>query len=154
MADPGNKDGLANILKVAITMCLVCSVVVSTAAVLLKPQQEINKELDRKQNILRAAGLLPQDSNRAADGRSVQQLFADFTIRAVDLDSGEYTDAVDVATFEPIRSARVPALSRELRVDQDIAVIGRRENVSLVYVLESDAGIEKQIGRASCRERV
>lgn len=145
MADPGNKDGLANILKVAIGMCLVCSVVVSTAAVLLKPRQEVNKELDRKQNILRAAGLLPQDSNRAADGRSVEQLFADFAVRAVDLDSGAYTDAVDVATFDPLRSARVPALSRELSADQDIAVIGRRENVSLVYVLESDAGIEKLV---------
>ncbi|MEE8243387.1 MAG: hypothetical protein V3R27_00205, partial [Pseudomonadales bacterium] len=53
-----DKDSLGNILKVAIGMCLVCSIVVSTAAVVLKPLQEINKELDRKQNILRAAGML------------------------------------------------------------------------------------------------
>ena len=98
----------------------------STAAVVLKPLQEINKELDRKQNILRAAGMLPEDSKRAADGRGIEELFAEFDVRAVDLDTGTYADAVDVATFDPIKSARVPALSRELTVDEDIAVSGRR----------------------------
>ena len=150
MADAGrphgsDKDSLGNILKVAIGMCLVCSIVVSTAAVVLKPLQEINKELDRKQNILRAAGMLPEDSKRAAYGRGIEELFAEFDVRAVDLDTGTYADAVDVATFDPIKSARVPALSRELTVDEDIAVIGRREKVSLVYVIARESGIEKLV---------
>ena len=54
-----DKDSLSNTFIVAIGICLVCSVVVSGLAVALKPQQQINKELDQKQNILRAAGLLP-----------------------------------------------------------------------------------------------
>ena len=64
-----NKDGLAQILMVSIALCLVCSIIVSTAAVSLKGQQQANKELDQKQNILRAAGLLPADSNVSADGK-------------------------------------------------------------------------------------
>ncbi len=140
-----DKDSLGNILKVAIGMCLVCSIVLSTAAVVLKPLQEINKELDRKQNILRAAGMLPEDSKRSADGRGIEELFAEFDIRAVDLDTGAYVDVVDTTTFDPIKSARVPALSRELTVDEDIAVIGRRENVSLVYVIAHESGIEKLV---------
>ena len=41
-----DKEGLRNVLVVAFSVCLVCSIVVSTAAVALKPQQQANKILD------------------------------------------------------------------------------------------------------------
>ncbi|GIR82643.1 MAG: hypothetical protein CM15mP84_03910 [Cellvibrionales bacterium] len=53
-----NGESLGRVLGVALGLCLVCSVVVSTAAVLLKPAQQANKTLDLKRNILMAAGLL------------------------------------------------------------------------------------------------
>jgi len=71
-----NKDSLGNILFVAIGVCLVCSVIVSTAAVALKPMQVRNAELDQKENILRAAGLLPAGATVDAQGRSVDELFS------------------------------------------------------------------------------
>ena len=52
-----NKEGLSRVLTVAFALCIVCSVVVSTAAVLLKPAQAVNKTRDLKRNILMAAGL-------------------------------------------------------------------------------------------------
>ncbi|HBQ39968.1 MAG TPA: Na(+)-translocating NADH-quinone reductase subunit C, partial [Halieaceae bacterium] len=52
------NDGISKTLLVAFALCIVCSVVVSTAAVMLKPAQEANKTLDRKRNILAAAGML------------------------------------------------------------------------------------------------
>ena len=51
-------EGLGRILTVALGLCLVCSMAVSTAAALLKPAQQANKTLDLKRNILMAAGLL------------------------------------------------------------------------------------------------
>ncbi len=140
-----NKDGLGNILFVAIAVCLVCSIVVSGAAVALKPAQIKNRELDQKQNILRAAGMLPADSNVAADGRGVEELFASFTARAVHLDSGEYASDIEASSVDPIRAAKDPAASRDLDDAEDIATIGRRENVSVVYVMEGDDGIEKLV---------
>lgn len=140
-----DKESLGNVLMVAIGVCLVCSVLVSTAAVLLKPQQLANKELDQKQNILRAAGMLPEQGSEDADGRGVEELFSQFTVRAVDLDSGEFTDAVDPATYDPIKAAQDPAWSLDLSGEQDIATIGRRENVSLVYILGQSNGIEKVV---------
>ena len=53
-----DKDSLGNTFFIAIFLCLVCSIVVSGLAVALKPIQKLNKELDQKKNILRAAGLL------------------------------------------------------------------------------------------------
>ncbi len=73
-----DKDSLTNTFTVAIAMCLVCSVVVSGVAVALKPAQQANKELDQKQNILRAAGMLPADDTVDSAGRTVDELFGEF----------------------------------------------------------------------------
>ena len=50
--DSYNKDSLANTFLVALLVCLVCSIIVSGMADYLKPIQQLNKELDQKQNIL------------------------------------------------------------------------------------------------------
>lgn len=143
---PGfDKEGLGNVLLVAISLCLVCSIIVSTAAVLLKPQQKLNQELDQKQNILRAAGMLPEGSNVDPQGRSIDELFSQFSVRAVDLRTGRFTEEVDPASYDPIKAAKDPALSVELSDTEDIATIGRRENVSLVYLRESEGGVDKVV---------
>ena len=64
-----DKDSLSNTFIMAVAICLVCSVVVSGIAVALRPVQQLNKELDQKQNILRAAGMLEQNST--VDSRPV-----------------------------------------------------------------------------------
>jgi Na+-transporting NADH:ubiquinone oxidoreductase subunit C len=135
-----DKDGLKNVLLVAIGVCFVCSIVVSTAAVMLKPQQLVNQELDRKQNILRAAGVLPANANVDAEGRGVDALFAEFTAHAVNLETGEIVESVDISSIDPIKAARKPDLSRPLSKAEDIAVLGRRENISIVYIRRDAAG--------------
>ena len=117
MEKDSNKDGLGNIFRIAVFLCLVCSVVVSGLAVSLKPMQQLNKELDQKKNILRAAGLLAAGSEVGADGRSVEEMFADFSVRAVNLETGDYTDAVDVSSYDPIRAAADASLSIDLSRD-------------------------------------
>ena len=144
--DPGfNKEGLKNVLMVAISVCLVCSIVVSTAAVMLKPQRLLNQQLDQKQNILRAAGMLPEGARVDESGRSIEELFQEFEVRAVDLDSGRFLDDVDVTSYDPIKAAKRPGESRSLAKDEDIAVIGRRENVSLIYLKYDGDVLEKVV---------
>ena len=141
-----NKEGLRNTLFVAVALCLVCSVIVSTAAVLLKPVQKANQALDQKQNILRAAGVLPAGATVDAAGRTVDDLFAEFEARAVDLTTGRYAEGVDPSTIDPIKSAKDPARSIDLEESQDIATIGRRENISVVFVRETpEGGIDKLV---------
>ena len=127
-----DKDSLGNVLFIAIAVCLVCSIVVSTAAVSLRPMQKVNQELDQKQNILRAAGMLPGDATVDAQGRTVDELFAEFEVRAVDLDTGEYVD-IDVAGYDPVKAAKVPDQSRALSKSEDMATIGR---LSLIHISE------------------
>jgi Na+-transporting NADH:ubiquinone oxidoreductase subunit C len=140
-----DKEGLKNVLIVAVSVCLVCSIVVSSAAVLLKPMRLLNQELDRKQNILRAAGLLPARAKVDAEGRGIDELFAEFEVRAVDLNTGEFVDGIDVTSYDPIKASKQDETSTDLTSEQDIAVIGRRENISLVYLKTRDGMIDKVV---------
>jgi len=128
-----NKEGLGRVLTVALALCVVCSVVVSTAAVVLKPQQEINKTRDLKRNILMAAGLYDP-------AESVEKQFERVTTRVIDVDSGQYVDDVDPSSFDQRAAAKDPATSTRLDSTEDVAGIMRRSNRALVYLMEDDQG--------------
>jgi len=136
----GPREGIKNILVVSVVVCLLCSIIVSFTAVSLKPRQDVNKELDRKQNILRAAGLLPAGATTDAKGRDAGVLFESFEVRAVDLETGEFTSDVDAASYDQIRAARFAESSRDLSAEEDIATLGRRENIGLAYFKQDAAG--------------
>lgn len=132
-----SHDTIGKTIKVALALCVVCSLVVSTAAVMLKPAQLANKELDRQRNILAAAGLLQADV-------SVDEQFKQITTKLVDLRTGKFTNEVDVATYDQAAAADDKSLSVDLG-DEDIAKVGRRENLSLVYLVEKGGQIDKII---------
>ena len=128
------KETVSQTLVVAFVLCIVCAVIVSSAAVILKPKQEANKELERKINILAAAGMMEEDAD-------VDQLFSRFTAKVVDLNSGTYLD-VDPSTVDSRKEAKDPALSIKLSKKDDLAHINRRVNRAIVYILESDEQIQ------------
>ncbi|WP_417330060.1 Na(+)-translocating NADH-quinone reductase subunit C [Halomonas cupida] len=123
------NNSIKKVLTVAFALCLVCSIIVSTAAVALRSKQELNQELDRKTNILAVADLYQP-------GMSVQDEFSRaVTPRVVELETGEYTDAVDPSTFDGFEAAKDPAQSRTLSGERDIAGISRQEKYSTVYLV-------------------
>lgn len=130
------KDSFGKTLLVAFLLCIVCSIVVSGAAVSLRPLQQVNKDIDRKRNILLAAGLYQE-------GASVDEQFSAIKTKVVDLDTGKYVD-VDPSTFDQRKAAKDPARSKDLG-DADIAKISRRENQALVYIVEADGVVDKVI---------
>lgn len=133
-----SKETTSHTIIVALALCIVCSVVVSSAAVMLRPMQQANKELDKKSNILAAAGLLDED-------RSVEEQFANIETRIVDLETGKFTDAVDPATYDQRKALKDPALSDPLSGEEDIAKISRRAKYATVYLVSGASGIEKII---------
>lgn len=58
-----SADSLKKTIGVALGVCLVCSVLVSTAAVVLRPVQEMNKKKDMLKNILQVAEIEYSSSN-------------------------------------------------------------------------------------------
>ncbi|MFK7159931.1 Na(+)-translocating NADH-quinone reductase subunit C [Marinospirillum sp. MEB164] len=125
-----SNDSMKKTLTVAFLLCLVCSIIVSGAAVALKPLQERNQEHDRRSNILVAAGLIQP---REATFERVDELFSQMHIRVVDLRTGQYTDAVSPEQFDQLRAASDPQMSSALA--QDPAGIRRLEHYGLVYLV-------------------
>lgn len=133
-----NNDTIGKTITVTLALCIVCSIVVSSAAVLLRDMQEANKARDFKRNILQAAGLFQE-------GVSVEEQFKSVTTKAVDFSSGKFTDAIDVASYDQAKASKDPALSTKLSGDDDIAKIGSQENIGLVYMVEKDGALDKII---------
>ena len=134
-----SNDSIKKILTVAFALCIVCSVIVSTAAVILKPQQQANQELDRKRNILAAAGMLQE-------GASVDEQFAQIDTRVVDLRTGRFSTDVDETSYNQRAAAKDGAISDALPSDNDPAKIIRREHYALVYLASTaDGDIDKII---------
>lgn len=73
----------------AIILCVVCSLLVSGASVLLRPLQEENQKLDVRRNILVAAGIL---KDREAERSEVNFLFEKIETRTVELNTGDKYD--------------------------------------------------------------
>lgn len=140
-----NNDTVRKTLIVAFLLCLVCSVIVSVASVWLKPLQIANKSLDFKRNILAAAGLLQE-------GMSVDEQFKQISIKLVDLDTGKYTDAIDLEKYDQRKAAKIPEQSDALSNDDDIAKISRREKYAKVYLVEKN--IEGNVAKNTAIDKV
>ena len=125
-----DRDSISNTLIVAVGLSLVCSVIVSSAAIVLKPVQEKNEEEFRQQIILEVAGLMEPGGN-------IEELFGAIEPRMVDLASGDYTEAVDPSTFDALMAAGDPELGIAIPDDLDIAGIGRRAKYAPVYLVRN-----------------
>lgn len=144
MSSRKSVNSIGNTIKVALLLCIVCSVVISSAAVLLRPMQLENQLLDRNKNILAAADLYDPAVHTNAD---VPELFAQFTARMVDIEEGRYLTEEEMeelglnpATFDPKRARTDPALSTALSNEEDIASIRRRVDYATVFTIEDEQG--------------
>lgn len=137
-----NNDSTQRTLLVAFLLCIVCSVVVSTAAVMLKPLQVANKEKDFKINILKAGGLYDQG---IAEGKSISEMFENITTKLVDINTGEYTDEVALDAYDQRKASKEPSQSTALTPENDLAKISRREDIAKVYLVQNAEGLQKVI---------
>lgn len=129
-----SNDHPVKIVLVAVVLCLVCSVLVSAAAIGLRSQQAANKLLEKQRNILQVAGF-------SQVGDDVSKLFEEkITARIVDLRTGKLTDAVDVNTYDARTAARDPEMSRELSANQDPASIRRQAHYATIYLVKDESG--------------
>lgn len=136
------QESTVRTLMVALVVCLVCSVFVAGGAVALKPVQVENRELDKQRSILAIAGL----AQPGMSGEEIRKLYAErITAKVVDLATGDFSDGIQAAGFDPLKAAKDPALSDALPAEQDIASIKRRERLSTVYLVEEGGKLETLI---------
>ena len=140
-----SADSTKKTLMVALGVCLVCSVLVSSAAVALNDIQEENKKIDKITNILAAGDLLEPDGD-------VQKIYHEKVVaKLIDLKSGEtvkenqYNDLLNPESFNIKKMADEPQYSEAINPSDDIAGIKRKPNNMVVYEVMDGGKVGKYI---------
>ncbi len=132
------NDSLEKTIAIAVALCLVCAVLVSFAAVALKPLQIDNKAADMKKNILDVAGLLEEGAN-------INTAFAEkIEAKIVDLETGAYVENINADEYDQRKAAKDPAQSIAIPKDKDIAHIRVKAKYAKVFLVK-DGGKLKSI---------
>ncbi|HCH4280541.1 TPA: Na(+)-translocating NADH-quinone reductase subunit C [Vibrio parahaemolyticus] len=138
-----NNDSIKKTLGVVIGLSLVCSIIVSTAAVGLRDKQKANAVLDKQSKIVEVAGI-------EANGKKVPELYAEYIEpRLVDFATGELVeeaaDGSKAANYDQRKAAKDNATSIKLTAEQDKAKIIRRANTGIVYLVKNGDDVSKVI---------
>lgn len=128
-----SKDTVGKTIGVALVICMVCSILVSTASVKLKGLQKENADLDIKKNLLLSAGLI-KDPKSSKD--EILAAFSKIEPKLVDLETGDYVEDQNVETFDQIKSAKDPSTSIVIPGAEDLGKIKRRSKFSKVYLVK------------------
>lgn len=129
-----NKESRSYIFIMAVVLCIACSIVVSGAAVSLRSQQEKNKLLDQRANVLSVVGLYEK-------GMDVNATFNErIETKVVDLQTGEEVGGVDPAKYDMFKAAKQSGSNVTLSSEEDIAGIGSIPKKAIVYVVRDEQG--------------
>ncbi|MCO4794366.1 MAG: Na(+)-translocating NADH-quinone reductase subunit C [Bacteriovoracaceae bacterium] len=130
-----SNDTVGKTLGVAAALCIVCSILVSTSAVQLKPRQVENKKLDIKKNLLLASKLI---DNPKASKDEILKAFEKVEARIVNLETGEEVSELDPDKFDAKKASKDPGMSIRIDKDKDSAGIKRRSKYAKVYYVKND----------------
>ena len=132
-----NNDSPIKALLVVTATALVCSILVTVAAVTLQPIQKAYQNLERNRAIVVISGLT--HNVKQLSDREIVNLFQAIEAKIVDLDLGRFDTNYNPDTFDTWQSANIPELSIAIPIEQDLAKLGRRSRLITLYLVnESD----------------
>ena len=138
MQDDGRK-----VFIVAGSLCLICSFLVSTAAVTLRPRILENQRLDMQKNILQVADIYdpaqPVGAQFNNDWRKMIVLGhrSDGSPNGNTVSMSSPPAGIDPDSFDPRKAARIDNLSTEIK-NNALPQITRRAYYSFVYEITGD----------------
>ncbi len=143
-----SSDSAKKTIGVALGVCLVCSVFVSSATVALSEKQEENKKLDKIENILEAADLKPEGNSE-----EIKEVYHEkIKTELINLETGEvvpedqYTKELMPENFDLKKIISNPDLVTPIPPEKDIARIKKKPKYMLVYkVMDKDGNVSKYI---------
>ncbi len=134
-----NKESASYILIVSLTLSLFCAILVSVAAVKLKPLQDKNAAKEKMVNILKAADVYDEN-------KDINKLFDDNIVaKVIDLKTGTIDETIDAKTFNEKKETKNPATSIALDKKKDLAGIKRLANKAVVYLKKTGDKTDKII---------
>jgi Na+-transporting NADH:ubiquinone oxidoreductase subunit C len=134
------KDSAPKTLLFSLALCLACSLVVSAAAIWLRPMHRKHQERGQRGILLEMLQQQPGLSELLGgiDASAIET-------RIVNLDTGEESTEVDPADYDERAAATDPARSTPIPKDRDFAGVGRRARWARVYVIRHEGQLRSLI---------
>lgn len=130
-------DSATRALITAVAVAIVCALVVSYAAVTLRPYYIANLEAERGAQLESILDALSQVAGDIDPG--------DVEARVVELDSGRYSRILDAATYDARKAATDPTLSTLIPPEFDLAGIKRRADHAVVFMTRKRDGSIREL---------
>lgn len=131
-------ESVKKTVTVALGVCIVCSILVSTAAVALRGIQLENKRLDRIKNILIASEL-------PVRGTDIRAMYEEKIEPAmIDLHTGDivpeenFNETLSIDNFDIKTMADDPEYGKPVPADKDLANINRMPKYMVVYLVKEN----------------
>ncbi len=131
-------------LVFAAVVCLICSVLVSGSAVVLRARQEQNAMFDKQQNVLVVAGLV-EPGERLSVAEVRERFEGSIRERLVDLATGDYPadEAQALEDYDLAKALADPALSSEAPANP--ARVLRVPNYARVYQVMKGEQVDRYV---------
>ena len=144
-----DRDSMSNTLVMAVGLSLICSVLVASAAIVLKPKQLRNQEEYRQRIILEVAGLMQPGGDIAA-------LFSAIQSETVQLTNGESVEIYLAKDGEQLQQIILPVEGKGLwstmRGYLSVAPDGNTVKGFRFYEHGETPGLGDQVDKAEWRE--
>jgi len=127
------NDDRIKIFGVATIVALVCSIVVSTSSIILRPIQQAQFEVERQNRIAAMLDTLP-GMREIMEEAGVDGL----ETRIVNLQTGDFAVQIDPEKYDQKSAANDPELSMAIPADADVAGLRRRALYAPVHLLQRD----------------
>ena len=127
------NDSPQKALLVVFAVAFVCSVLVSVAAITLKPIQMLNQLVERSRNVVALTGLVP--SGTALSNDEILEAIKQLDTRVVNIDTGKFDPSIDAADFDARAAASDDELGIAIPPAEDVANLGRRSRYAVVYLV-------------------
>lgn len=140
-----SAESKKKIVVVALGVCIVCSLLVSTAAVTLHVRQERNKKLDKLKNILQAGDLL----DKGSDLNKIYEQYIEGAV--ISLKTGEeipenmYSKELNAQNFDVKTILKDPENSQKIPPAKDFAQLKRMPKYMAVYYVKKNDEIDEII---------
>lgn len=130
-----NSNSAIKTLAVAGGLCLVCSILVSSLVVELRPKQKENAELDMKKNILVSAGLIKEGEKK----ETIEKIFSEIETVVIDINTGKKVE-VNPTEFNQVEASKDAKASIQIPPNLDVSNLGQRSKYAKVYLTRDESG--------------
>lgn len=134
------RNSVGYIVGFAAVVCVICSMLVSATAVVLKDRQDANKLLDKQQKVLAVSGLIEEGSSPSA--QEVNEFFdTRIDIHVLDMEAGKIDDnsgIADPVSYDQLKASKDPG--RSYAVDGNKARVARIPQYITIYTVKDEEG--------------